>query len=151
MAIGSLNLLAGLITTVGQFLKISELTEGHRVAAIGFAKLSRSIRTTLSLPTLERPDGGHQFVEACRQEYDRLIEQSPFLPQNIITSFARRFRTENFAKPEIIVLSEVNIFKEQEMDYEHERTINNLKQISYEMKSIRDLNLTSDEADDERK
>ena len=41
--IGGVNLLAGMITTVAQFLKIGELMEGHRMASIQFGKFSRSI------------------------------------------------------------------------------------------------------------
>ena len=36
IGIGSLNILAGIITTVSQFLKINELSEAHRVSSISW-------------------------------------------------------------------------------------------------------------------
>ena len=44
IAIGSVNILAGIITTVAQFLKLNELTESHRTASIAWDKFHRSIR-----------------------------------------------------------------------------------------------------------
>lgn len=38
MTIGGINLAAGAITTVSQFLKVSEQMEGHRVASISWGK-----------------------------------------------------------------------------------------------------------------
>ena len=43
-----------MITTVAQFLRVSELMEGHRVASIAFGRFSRNIAVELSLPTQER-------------------------------------------------------------------------------------------------
>ena len=64
--IGTLNLVAGLITTVAQFLRVSELLESHRVASLAFGKLSRNIAVELSLPIKERTASGTTFLSACR-------------------------------------------------------------------------------------
>ena len=45
--IGFLNLTAGLITTVGQFLRVSELLEGHRSASLAY-RLPPPLTVTLS-------------------------------------------------------------------------------------------------------
>ena len=74
--IGTLNLVAGLITTVSQFLRVSELLEGHKVASLAFGKLSRNIAVELSLPVNERTANGTSFLSTCRVELDKLIEQS---------------------------------------------------------------------------
>ena len=42
--IGSINIFIGILTTIQQYLKISELNEAHRVSAISWDKLSRNIR-----------------------------------------------------------------------------------------------------------
>ena len=44
IGIGSLSLIAGIITTIYQFLQISELNEGHRVAAISWSKFSNTLK-----------------------------------------------------------------------------------------------------------
>ena len=36
MIIGSINILAGIITTIQQFLKIGQLNESHRVSSISW-------------------------------------------------------------------------------------------------------------------
>ena len=52
-AIGFLNLTAGLITTVAQFLRVSEQMEGHRASSVEYGKLARNIEVELSLPALK--------------------------------------------------------------------------------------------------
>ena len=87
--IGTLNLTAGLITTIAQFLRVSELLEGHRVASVAYGKFSRNITVELSLPVEERTRGGTEFLNNCRSELDKLIEQSPNIPINILKKFEK--------------------------------------------------------------
>ena len=47
MVIGALNILVGIVTTIKQFLKISELNEGHRVSSISWDKYYRNIHLYL--------------------------------------------------------------------------------------------------------
>ena len=61
--IGGLNLIAGLIATIMQFLRINELRENHRSSSLAFGQLSRNIRLTLQLPRRERGKEGLKFVE----------------------------------------------------------------------------------------
>lgn len=91
VGIGGLNLVAAIMTTILQFLKINELMESHRVSSVHYGKLSRSIRLQLTLPPGERSHRGSEFVDFCNQEYDRLIEQSPPVPGKIIKIFEKEF------------------------------------------------------------
>ena len=101
--IGGFNLIAGLIATISQFLKINELMENHRAAALSYGLLSRNIRLMLSLPRAERGKEGLKFVEDCKAEYDRLIEQSPPVPIQIIQHFESEYPDDDdFTKPEIL-------------------------------------------------
>ena len=101
--IGGMNLIAGLIATIMQFLKINELMENHRTAALGHGSLSRNIRLQLSLPRDERKKEGLKFVEECKSEYDRLLEQSPPIPKQILLNFDKEYPIEGvFTKPEIL-------------------------------------------------
>jgi hypothetical protein len=103
--IGGLNLIAGLIATIMQFLKINELMENHRTAALGHGGLSRNIRLQLSLPRVERKKEGLNFVEECKAEYDRLLEQSPPIPKKILLNFEKEYPLDGvFTKPEILVV-----------------------------------------------
>jgi len=111
-AIGGLNLITAIATTIMQFLKINELMEGHRVASVQYGKVSRTIRLELTLPLSERTQSGTNMIENMRAEYDRLIEQSPNVPKKIIDDFEREFPDDNaFFKPEIMHIQPINPFK----------------------------------------
>ena len=69
-AIGGLNLITAIATTIMQFLKINELMEGHRVASVQYGKVSRTIRLELTLPLSERTQNGTNMIENMRAEYD---------------------------------------------------------------------------------
>ena len=86
IAIGSVNILAGIITTIAQFLKLNELTESHRVAAIAWDKFHRSIRLELIKAPEERIDVTY-FMKSSRDEFDRLMETSPNIDMDILNTF----------------------------------------------------------------
>jgi len=88
MVIGSINICIGILTTIQQYLKISELNESHRVSAIAWDKFARNIRIELAKSPLERMDCG-QFLKHNRQEYDRLMETSPSIPLDILSEFKK--------------------------------------------------------------
>ena len=90
MAIGTTNILVGVLNTIQQYLKISELRESHRIASIAWDKYSRNIRIELSKAPMERMDAAH-FLKLSRQEYDRLMESSPSIPLSITKEFKRTF------------------------------------------------------------
>jgi len=110
MAIGAINIFIGILTTVQQYLKIAELNEAHRVSSISWDKFSRNIRIELAKKPEERMDAGH-FLKLCRQEFDRLMETSPIIHDDIIREFKRKFegrpgtvereRFEQLKKPDI--------------------------------------------------
>lgn len=110
--IGGLNLIAGLIATIMQFLKIQELMENHRTSALGHGNLSRNIRLQLALPRDERKKEGLKFVEECKTTYDSLLEQSPPIPKHILINFEKEYpRDSNFTKPEILRVRAIPLLK----------------------------------------
>jgi hypothetical protein len=110
-SIGGLNLIAGLIATIAQFLKVSELMEAHRVAAMQFGKFSRVVRLELALPLIDRSRDGADMVELMKGEYDTLIEQSPSIPGPILDLFEREFPSDDvLIKPEIIHINPIQTF-----------------------------------------
>lgn len=86
MVIGTCNILAGIITTVKQFLKISELNEAHRVSSLAWNKYYRNIRTELAQSPDERLPVS-QMLKASKDEFDRLMESSPSIPSYVIKQF----------------------------------------------------------------
>ena len=110
IAIGSLNIFIGILTTIQQYLKIAELNEAHRAMSIAWDKYARNIRIELSKAPIERSDAS-SFLKHTRQEFDRLMETSPPIDQKIINEFITTFkgkegtpmrkRYENLKKPDI--------------------------------------------------
>lgn len=99
MAIGSLNIFIGILTTIQQYLKISELNESHRVSSIAWDKFARNIRIELAKAPVERLDAG-SFIKHCRDEFDRLMETSPSINDKIVEEFKANFagKTEEAKK-----------------------------------------------------
>ena len=112
MGIGSLSILAGIISTISQFLKISELNEAHRVASLSWGKFYRNIKTELSRHPLDR-FGPLEFIKMSKEEYNRLVEISPFMPKKVIRNFNSKFKKNlDLTKPEICdILSATQIFE----------------------------------------
>jgi len=97
MAIGTINILIGISTTIQQYLKISELNESHRISAISWDKFARNIRIELAKDPDERMDAG-QFLKICRAEFDRLMETSPSIDERTVQEFNEAFQGVETAK-----------------------------------------------------
>lgn len=120
LVIGSINLIAGLITTIAEFLKVSELSESHRSSSLAFGKLARNIKVELSLPWAERTSNDREFLKICRTEMDRLLEQSANIPDSIVIQYEKKFGSIGIYKPEIMEIHKVPIYRnEKEIKEEH--------------------------------
>jgi len=98
--VGGVNILAGIISTLQNFLRYAELMESHRSAGISWSKLGRDISVELALdPPRRKP--ARDFLNICRAEYDRLIEQSPMIDDSILKVFHNKFNETDINKPEM--------------------------------------------------
>jgi hypothetical protein len=104
MVVGTFSIAAGIITTIQQFLKITQLNEAHRVSGIAWDKFYRNIKIELAKHPFERIDV-RQMIKMSKEEFDRLMETSPTIPETIVSEFKSNFiKHESFAKivkPEI--------------------------------------------------
>ena len=104
MLIGAFNILAGIITTIQQFLKITQLNEAHRVSSIAWDKFYRNIKIEIAKHPNERIDP-KQMIKISKEEFDRLMETSPNIPEKIIYQFKQNFNKleifNKIVKPEI--------------------------------------------------
>jgi hypothetical protein len=104
MIVGGFNILAGIISTIQQFLKITQLNESHRVSSIAWDKFYRNIKIELAKHPNERMTAT-QMIKMSKEEYDRLMETSPNIPAEIVAMFKTSFQnSENYKdiiKPEI--------------------------------------------------
>ena len=111
-AIGSISLFAGLLTTIGNYLRYAQLEESHRVASIAWGKFQRLIAVELALKPDDRIDS-MDFLKICRADLDRLIEQSPPIPEITIHMFEQHFGSiQGLKKPDICgALEHTRIFE----------------------------------------
>lgn len=91
MVIGTINIVIGILATVQQYLKVSELKESHRIASVAWDKFARNISIELSKAPYERTLAG-PFLKFSRQEFDRLMESNQIIPRHIIKKFNRIFK-----------------------------------------------------------
>lgn len=115
IGIGAVSLFVGILTTLANFLRYAQGSESHRVAAISWGKFQRYMAVELQLHPNERMDS-MQFLKICRAELDRLIEQSPAIPNSVINSFKRQFKhLTQIRKPEIVhEIQHTHIFNDSE-------------------------------------
>jgi hypothetical protein len=100
-AIGGISLFAGLLTTIGNYLRYAQMEESHRVASISWGKFQRLIAVELALNPDDRIDS-LDFLKICRADLDRLIEQSPPIPEESIHLFEANFgMITDLKKPDI--------------------------------------------------
>jgi hypothetical protein len=92
--IGAVNILAAIISTIDQFLKISEFNEAHRVSSISWDKFYRNIKVELAKHPSERINATH-MLKISKEEFDRLMETSPMIKNNIVNEFKNTFNVNN--------------------------------------------------------
>jgi len=102
--VGGVNVLTGILTYFQTYLKFAQKAESHHHAAVGWSKLDRNMRIELKIDRVHRKEAD-TFIRVCRSEYDRLIEQSPVIPKDIIKKFKSKFSSKShhaaLIKPDI--------------------------------------------------
>ena len=71
-AIGAVSIFAGILTTLGNFLRFAQGSEAHRVASVAWGKFQRQITVEISIHPNDRMDC-MDFLNICRQDLDRLM------------------------------------------------------------------------------
>jgi len=101
LGLGGLSIATGILTTIANRLGYASASEAHRGASISWGKFNRLIVIELALHPDERMDA-FVFMKMFRIELDRLIEQSPSIPELIIKRFIYEFKEfTDVKKPDI--------------------------------------------------
>ena len=85
-ALGALNLFGGILATIATYTGVAQKLEAHRFASIGWDKFARRIQIELAKSRKDRVKA-RDFIRQSAEEYDRLIEMSPILPNDIVRWF----------------------------------------------------------------
>jgi len=92
IALGAVSLFVGLLNTAGAYFAWAKKSEAHRIAALQYSKLYRFIAVELALPREERTPPA-EFLKYCKEQYDRLAEISPPLPDVTVQEFKTKFKS----------------------------------------------------------
>lgn len=124
IALGIGSLCVGILNTMGSYFGWAKRSEGHRISAIHYSKLYRFITVELSLPREERMSP-HDFLKYVKDQYDRLQEISPLVPQTIIRDFQKKFKNETeISKPEEANgLEKITIYRRADEEESEARTL----------------------------
>lgn len=116
-ALGVGSLFMGILNSFGTYFGWSKRAEGHRISAIHYAKLYRFITVELSLPRQERMSP-HDLLKYVKDQYDRLAEISPMVPEIVIHEFQRKFKNQkDISKPEEANgIHKIDIYRDMEDD-----------------------------------
>jgi hypothetical protein len=114
LGLGGASLLTGIMQTFMNFYNYAKGGEAHRVSGISWGKFNRLLCIEMNLHPDERMDALN-FLKMFRVELDRLIEQSPPIPQAIIDEFNALFKSNtDVVKPEITgILLHTKVYKDQ--------------------------------------
>ena len=99
-ALGVGSLVIGVLNTIGTYFGWAKRAEGHRMSGIHYAKLYRFINVELRLPRDQRMQPG-DFLKYVKDQYDRLAEVSPLVPDSVVDEFKSKFsKYTDVSKPE---------------------------------------------------
>jgi hypothetical protein len=102
VGVGAIALLTAILSTISSFFGWARRAEAHRIAALQYAKLYRTLSLQMSLPRHERMSPS-ELLKFTKEAYDRMAETAPMIPPEVIEDYKRRFdkpKYEAITKPE---------------------------------------------------
>ena len=82
LAIGGISIFTSIISSVAQFLKVSQLSENHRISYLAWEKFYSTIKFQIR-QRRESRDNLRDFISIVIPEYQRLKEISADIPKHI--------------------------------------------------------------------
>jgi hypothetical protein len=88
LSVGGLSIFTSIISSVAQFLKVSQLSESHRISYLSWEKFHSNIKFQLSKRRASR-ENLKDFLSLIVPEYQRLKEISASIPKHICDEVKR--------------------------------------------------------------
>jgi len=98
LAVGGVSIFTSIISSVAQFLKVSQLSESHRISYLSWEKFHSSIKFQLGKKRINRDDL-KDYISLVVPEYQRLKEISADIPKHICEHVKRN--KKNLSKMQI--------------------------------------------------
>jgi hypothetical protein len=92
-ALGGMGIFIGIMQGLQTQFGWAQRSEKHNSGSLGWGKLHRNIQIELAVEREFRKDCD-SFVKVCRMEYDRLTEQSPAIPSDVLDMFKAVFKQQ---------------------------------------------------------
>jgi len=127
LSVGGLSIFTSIISSVAQFLKVSQLGESHRISYLSWEKFHSNIKFQLSKRRASR-ENLKDFLSLIVPEYQRLKEISASIPKHICDEVKRNKKNlKNMQIPYMLNgFHPVVPFKEEEKDSDTESNDNGL-------------------------
>ena len=94
LAIGGISIFTSIISSVAQFLKVSQLSENHRISYLAWEKFYSTIKFQIR-QRRESRDNLRDFISIVIPEYQRLKEISADIPKHICENVKKRKKNLN--------------------------------------------------------
>lgn len=113
IALGVLGLITGVLTSIYNFMEIAQLQEKHDMYANQFEKHARSIEMEMVLNSNTYISIG-EYIKILKADLDRLIDNGPIIPMNILKNKKRMVRTiEDVEMTEHSLFSKINVYESE--------------------------------------
>ena len=89
LAIGGISIFTSIISSVAQFLKVSQLSENHRISYLAWEKFYSTIKFQVR-QRRESRDNLRDFISIVIPEYQRLKEISADIPKHICENVKKK-------------------------------------------------------------
>ena len=115
--VGIIALLAGLFSNFQEIYSFKEEGEKHRIAHQRFMAFFREISCAVTMAPKNKITT-NDYITMKRLEFDKILEQSPDIPQSIITLFNNTFKDITIHKPDATVgLQTIIPYQENSVHY----------------------------------
>jgi len=94
LAIGGISIFTSIISSVAQFLKVSQLSENHRISYLAWEKFYSTIKFQVR-QRRESRDNLRDFISIVIPEYQRLKEISADIPKHICENVKKKKKNIN--------------------------------------------------------
>ena len=127
LAVGGVSIFTSIISSVAQFLKVSQLSESHRMSYLSWEKFHSTIKFQLNKRRANRDDL-KDFISLIVPEYQRLKEISADIPKHICEQVKKN--KKNLSKMQVPYMLNgfhpVIAYKEEEVEDNEEENNNGL-------------------------
>ena len=100
--VGVISITSGILSSLQETFMFKEEAEKHRIAALRFLSFFREISCDLSLEPKYR-SSPMDYITLKRFELDKILEQSPDIPDTVIQQFNDKFKRLTVHKPDPVI------------------------------------------------